>query len=186
MGNMYSIFCCTTNEIDETCYEENYVEKYENKYMDKFDILSDERSDSLFQNNYILELTPNGNVIMSYDTENNTFEYYCDRQIPNSFLETVSRKFVIQYTCKYIYHLKSDSKKDESDEKSEDPPQPREISDVYGKFKLKHKSAMKPAIESNINKYKYLGRLCDFNIIKKENKTVSKKEISYKDFNKLN
>lgn len=180
MGNNHSLFCCKYIDVEESVTD-TQEEKYEDKYLNKFEQLSMDKNRVSFQNNYVFEMTPLGNVIMSYDSDDNVFNYYSDRPITNTILETVAQKYVIQYSCKYIYHIPH-----ESEETSKEETKQPEISDVYGKFKSKHQHAMKNNFESNINKYKYLGRLCDFNILKRENKEHNKKEMSYKDFIKLN
>jgi len=61
-----------------------------------------ERLDGL-KNNFILEKTPLGNVIMYYNNSRESFEYYSDNTIPYRFLETISRKYVKTFKCKQIY-----------------------------------------------------------------------------------
>jgi hypothetical protein len=61
-----------------------------------------ERLDGL-KNNFILEKTPLGNVIMYYNNSRESFEYYSDNTIPYRFLETVGRKYVKTFNCKQIY-----------------------------------------------------------------------------------
>ncbi len=156
--------------------EETIEIPYGDKYKDIFDtlvILDDPIS--IDNNTFVLENTPSGNVIMSYNQDENVFYYYCNKQISNDFLETVARKYVIQNNCKHIYHLKNENTT-VSTIKSE------KIPDVYGKFKKKRVEKRK-LIESNINCYKHLGKLNDFNIIQKT--TVLKKPViplSYADF----
>jgi hypothetical protein len=54
-------------------------------------------------NNIIMENTPLGNVIMMYDNNRETFNFYSDNMIPYRFLETVARKYVITYNCRPLY-----------------------------------------------------------------------------------
>ena len=54
-------------------------------------------------NNVIMENTPLGNVIMMYDNNRETFNFYSDSMIPYRFLETVARKYVITYNCRPLY-----------------------------------------------------------------------------------
>jgi hypothetical protein len=61
-----------------------------------------ERLDKL-KNNFIIEKTPLGNVVMYYNNERESFEYYTDNSIPYRFLETIGRKYVITFDCKPIY-----------------------------------------------------------------------------------
>ena len=52
----------------------------------------------------VLENTPNGNVFMKYDLENESFDYWSDyKEIPFSHLETVARKYVNTFCCTDLY-----------------------------------------------------------------------------------
>ena len=53
--------------------------------------------------NFILEKTPMGNVIMYYNHERSSFEYYTDNIIPYRILDTVARKYVLTYDCCELY-----------------------------------------------------------------------------------
>jgi hypothetical protein len=55
------------------------------------------------KNNIIMEKTPLGNVIMFYNNEKSSFEYYSDSTIPYRYLEVIGRKYVVTYKCKQIY-----------------------------------------------------------------------------------
>lgn len=55
------------------------------------------------QNTFVMENTPMGNVILTFNVEKDHFEYYSDNTIPYRFLETVARKFAIINNCKTIY-----------------------------------------------------------------------------------
>jgi len=61
-----------------------------------------QRLDKLI-NNFVLDNTPLGNVIMTYNNKKEVFEYYSDNSIPYRFLETVARKYVITYFCIPLY-----------------------------------------------------------------------------------
>jgi hypothetical protein len=56
-----------------------------------------------FVNNFIMEKTPSGNVIMYYNHKRGSFEFYSDNTIPYRYLETVSRKYVKTFNCRYLY-----------------------------------------------------------------------------------
>jgi len=56
-----------------------------------------------FKNNFIIENTPLGNVILFYNHEKLAFEYYSDLTIPYRYLETVSRKYVLTYKYRPLY-----------------------------------------------------------------------------------
>lgn len=55
------------------------------------------------KNSFIIEKTPLGNVLMYYNNSRESFEYYSDNTIPYRYLETVSRKYVKTFNCRYLY-----------------------------------------------------------------------------------
>ena len=61
-----------------------------------------ERLDKL-KNNFIMEKTPLGNVLMLYNNKRGSFEFYSDNTIPYRYLEPVSRKYVKTFGCRPIY-----------------------------------------------------------------------------------
>lgn len=66
------------------------------------DYVINERLNGL-KNNIIMEKTPLGNVVMFYNNNRSSFEYYSDNTIPYRYLEVAGRKYVITYKCKQIY-----------------------------------------------------------------------------------
>ena len=55
-------------------------------------------------NNVIKECTPSGNVIMRYNNIYESFEWWSDnKNISYDFLQTVSRKYVLEFNCKPLY-----------------------------------------------------------------------------------
>jgi hypothetical protein len=66
------------------------------------DFVIKERLDSL-KNNFIMEKTPLGNVIMYWNNSRESFEFYTDNTIPYRYLETVGRKYVKTFNCRQIY-----------------------------------------------------------------------------------
>ena len=87
------------DEIKEIPYTYKYYEEFE-----KFPVieLSKERIKSLL-NNVLFEATPKGNVIMYYDYDKESFNYYCDmKDISYLYLETVVRKYAINFNCKKL------------------------------------------------------------------------------------
>lgn len=54
-------------------------------------------------NNYILETTPLGNIYMRYNNKKQSFEYFSNSTIPYRYLETVGRKYVMNYWCKPLF-----------------------------------------------------------------------------------
>ena len=56
-----------------------------------------------FNNKYIIEYTPLGNVLMFYNHDKLAFEYYSDLTIPYRYLECVARKYVLTYNYRPLY-----------------------------------------------------------------------------------
>jgi hypothetical protein len=54
-------------------------------------------------NCYVIEKTPNGNVIMIYQKDRESFKYYSDYNIPYRYLEVVGRKYVKLFNCRPIF-----------------------------------------------------------------------------------
>ena len=52
---------------------------------------------------YVMETTPQGNVLMIYDNKRNSFKYYSDNSIPYRYLEPVARKYVKQFNCRPVF-----------------------------------------------------------------------------------
>lgn len=56
------------------------------------------------QNNFILENTPIGNVVMVYHCNKEGFSYFSDKSISNKYLESVCKKYCIQFKCKMLFN----------------------------------------------------------------------------------
>jgi len=114
-----------------------------------------QRLDKLM-NNFVLDNTPLGNVIMTYNNNKEVFEYYSDNSIPYRFLESVARKYVITYFCRPLYvdmeeELKESEKKrleKENEEKLQKEKEKEELNNkamipikksVFAKFKSYNK-----------------------------------------------
>ena len=106
----------TETETGEILYEYKYVEEYQTRYNElKEENTTNNRNnvdeevyakqlEEILNNTKIHEITPNGDVIMYYDVNLESFVYYCnDRQIPYKYLETVARKYALDNDCLEIY-----------------------------------------------------------------------------------
>ena len=96
-------------EEEITEYEKQRIEemKYINLYYDEFEQLEnfkldDERLMNL-SNCFVEEMTPQGIIFMTYNNKTESFWYWTDnRNINYRFLDTVARKFALDYNCKQI------------------------------------------------------------------------------------
>jgi len=92
-------------EFDETCEEgEEGDEGDEGEEQEQ----EEEELTEEFVNNLslhtITETTPRGDVLMYYSSKLGSFVYHSHtKEIPYSYLETVARKYVIEYNCKKLY-----------------------------------------------------------------------------------
>ncbi len=55
------------------------------------------------KNCYVIEKTPQGNVLMIYDKDKESFKYYSDSTIPYRYLEVVARKYVKLFNCAPLF-----------------------------------------------------------------------------------
>ena len=113
------------------------------KFIKRIDELSkkfviDERLDKL-KNNFVMEKTPLGNVLMLYNNKRGSFEFYSDNTIPYRYLEPVSRKYVKMFDCRPIYcdmeeELKiSEKKLEEKDKEEKEKEEKKKQDDIENK-----------------------------------------------------
>jgi hypothetical protein len=87
---------------------------YEMKWFNEFndgDVVDQELTEELTEEfvnnlslNIITETTPKGDVLMYYSSNLGSFVYHSlTKEIPYKYLETVARKYVIEYNCKKLY-----------------------------------------------------------------------------------
>jgi hypothetical protein len=114
------------------------------------------------QNCYIIEKTPLGNVIMIYNSERETFQYYSDNTIPYRYLEPVGRKYVITFDCRPIFvdmeeelklaeqklkekeeqeKMKLEENKNNENDNNNNKSEPLQKKNVFAKFKSYNKEA---------------------------------------------
>ena len=189
---------------EEINFEEEYKEEL-NAVTEWQETYTEDELKEFRENNVHLE-TPNGEVIMFYDYENEAFHYYSDSKTHTfKALETVARKYALNYDCKALYHdmdkeLEELKEKNESEIKEEaekteaEKTEAEEESDSGGwnpfasfkNYKTENKEKKKPEIKKKINKFKYLGRLEDYNKSNTEDKKQEFVEIDYSSYKKKN
>ena len=158
---------------------------YENKYKKKYDKLASKDLDDKFlsslTNCMIIENTPKGNVLMTYNFKDELFRYYSDtKDIPYHYLETVSRKYVIQFNCKKIYINMKDYMKtsEEIQEKNR-----KNKNSLFVDYKINKNPSSKQLIKEKSNRYSYCGKINVFKMLKQH---LKKKELTFADFKKFN
>jgi hypothetical protein len=87
-------------------HEESAAETYEIPYENRFppeEAKKDNENLEGLMNNYVMETTPDGLVILRYNKKDEGFEYWADKAIAYKYLETVARKYVTIFSCGGIY-----------------------------------------------------------------------------------
>jgi hypothetical protein len=126
------------NKEDQNCLHKKAKEM-------AHDFIIKQRLEKL-KNCYIIEYTPLGNVLMIYDINCESFQYYSDNIIPYRFLEVVARKYVKQFNCRPIFvdmeeeiklaEEKWEKEKDDENKNKENFLEPiQEKKNVFAKFK---------------------------------------------------
>jgi hypothetical protein len=187
--------------------EEEVVEEL---YEDKYPLVKDLSGNKPI-NTTIIEHTPDGSVIMSYNYDKEGFEYWVDnKNIKYNYLETVARKFVRMNFCCDLYidrkeNIKKQNEeldrieKEEKEEKEEEQKKKEKMDQefkeleeedsVFVKSKLCIKEKQKKEIidrtkiaATEANKYIRVGKCSEFKWLKKTEKRKKKKKISFNDF----
>jgi hypothetical protein len=86
-------------------YEDKYKEKLNNLVKNNIEKGTEhqEPKKEYQGKTMVIESTPLGNVMMTWNKERESFIYYADVSIPYRFLETVARKYVIMNDCPELY-----------------------------------------------------------------------------------
>ena len=194
-------------EDDETEYYNTINNNFSK--LDTID-LSDNYVNEL-KNKFIREMTEHGDVILCYNNETESFNYWSySKNIYFNTLEIVSKKYVTDYNCKKLYQYKVSSEEDPSantendqptdtedlsgntDEQPGQPSQPSQSDEkiVFANLKDYNKKS-KNNEEIVKNRYSYRGKIEDWNVnINKKTLDTnikvdsSNNEISFKDYKK--
>jgi hypothetical protein len=97
-------------KIEEEVIEIPYVEKYNLKKAtnDNLKTLDCEK-------NFVMESTPDGVVLMSYNRVDEGFNYWADNDIKFQYLEVTARKYVEVYHCRDFYINQGEYMRDKID-----------------------------------------------------------------------
>jgi len=148
-----------------------YIKKYNVKFENQE--IKDISKNNLenMKNNILLESTPLGNVIMYYDGETNEYKYYCNRDLSFNFLESVGRKYVIVFNCKSIFKVynKDTFKEFQKELAEKEKRKHTQKNNVYATFKKYNNKSTKIVENEPIlqNIYRYVGKIREFNFLKK-------------------
>lgn len=186
----------------EIPYSYKYYEKFEKMPVNE---LSKEYIKSLL-NNVLFENTPKGNVIMYYDYTTESFIYYCDVTLSFKYLETVVRKYAINFNCKKLvvdsekeiknatikYNELISSVKNTDNKVANNIVVHNSDSSVFASFKSYNrkgsggsKNLKKKYIVCELaNRYSFRGKISSYNFLKKneyKNENIQSK-MDYKTF----
>ena len=185
------------NKADEEEKEDEL--HYRMKYFDELDELEDRKMTKKelkdLSKEYIHENTPEGDVIMTYSSDTETFWYYADtKSIQYWVLDTVARLYTINNNCKCVcvnYQEEFNKGKDKTltqkevdeqkVEENKEEEKKEEEKSVFAKFKSYNKGRGNESKEKKLKKYHimteasnrftYKGKLCDHED-KDENKGI--------------
>ena len=119
-----------SHKVVTVAYEDKFLTKMRDAKRLKDGLLKDELDLTHLKNNFVMEYTPVGNVLMYYNVVKECFDYYSDSTIPYRYLEVVSRKYVLMNNCVSLYfdmeeelaqcELKNKKEKDKDKDKEKD------------------------------------------------------------------
>jgi hypothetical protein len=183
--------------------EEKKEEPYENKYYDKFEDLEcielEEDYVKSLKSNIIIEKTPKGNVLMYYDFEKESFIYYCDtKDISYLYLETIARKYAIQFNCKKIVvDIKKELEEARKEKPKEEIKKKENKNELFASFKDYNRKGSggsktmnkKFIIRQNANRYSYRGKFNEYKYLQsdayKKEKTDDFEILDFASFKRL-
>ena len=157
---------------------------------------------------FVIEKTPLGNVLMTYNVDRGSFKFYSDNTIPYRYLETVGRKYVIMNNCKHIFvdmakeiddaKKKLDETKQQQQEqkqKQQDEESSSTKKNVFAKLKNYNNNPTNPRnsnnpapqttkkadlliVKEHANRYSYEGKMVNFSFLKKIDRKVVDKKYA--------
>jgi len=163
--------------------------------------------------NTVTETTPRGDVLMYYSSKLGSFVYHSKtKEIPYKYLETVARKYVIEYNCKKLYidirkeYEKGLNKYKEIKEKEEkaakdlkdgvvDETKENKKKQIFANFKTYNRKGevhnkQKDKIyilKEQANRYSYRGKIEEYSEAKVEScLDKNGKDIDFASFKKMN
>jgi len=187
---------------------QNELNSYPYKYEKEFDELQEQDIEPAmldsFKTNFIKDTTPGGEIVMAYDAKEETYIYFSESShVQFRFLDTVAMKFVIIHNAKKIYQYLRDEMKDLEDKKNDNliemidetegnsSPQEKSIKEkrkeLFVQFKKYSKNTeTKKFIKENLNKFKRMGNLLDYErhleFLDNLEKEKPKMKLSYRAF----
>lgn len=170
-------------------YEEKYLAKY-NALRERLPLTESEKSK--LEHQFIMDMTPNGNVVMKYDLKKEAFVYYSDNILPFRYLETVARKYVCMFDCKELYIERREVtpvtvSTAKPTIKATLPSSLAKTKDLFQQKRNPTKPNTPSMIEIKMNRYSNLGRFSNFNLLQKIERHVTDKKrlLKFSDFKSM-
>lgn len=134
--------------VTDSEFQDNFNKiVYEDKYNETFDKLMSSYSlpitkdHNLSTNSILVEHTPVGIIVMYYDKKDKCIFYYANRSLTTMQLQSVGRKFIIQFCCPQIIEEMRLEKEEEKKTPEKEPTQTENKND-----KPKHGIAAKSGL----------------------------------------
>lgn len=171
------------------------VEKYNDNYLEEFKLLeqkklTEEQIDDL-KNNVVFDETPLGRIVMMYDKDLEGFRWYCNTShITYETLSTLARKYVIHFDCKCLYVSLTDelNKNKQILDNTIDEARKNKANEKINLLTRKDIQE-KLLIKNNIIRFKYSGKLYEYENKQSKNEETSEntiiKKITFSDFKNL-
>ena len=158
--------------------EEKKAIPFDEKYLYKYKQLT-ATSNTPCKTSFVIESTPIGNVIMTYDAEKESFVYYSDHIVPFRLLEMVAMKYVCMFNCKQIYVELHEEVVPNTAKQA-----PKTTKDIMNQMKNPTPSNKKEQIEVKMNRYSNAGRFSNFAILQPVAKHITDKKrlMKFSDF----
>jgi len=130
--------------------------------------LSNEYVDSLISV-YIRDETPEGDVVMYYNGETASFDYYSNGAIQYKYLETVARLYVIENNCGKLFVIMWDELKKGWDDMKKpkadlEETKPGSVNSLFATIKSYKPKKPEFLITDKSNTYKHVGTIEEYNI----------------------
>ena len=179
-------------ESEESEEDTDSEEKYTDRYHEEFEALAmrELTTDELLGLNTKIvreQVAENVEVILTFDKETDTFWYYTNqlKEVSYDILETLARKFAIEYDCKKICWQEEPAQAQEPTQAQEEAPVGK--SSVFAKFKKYNTGGKGSApnftsvvkVVEQMNHFRYRGKLVDY---EETQKGLNKKEEPILDY----
>ena len=205
LGSVVVVKCIYEPWVKRLLSEKEII-PYENKYnfVEYYDEEEEYKEKKETNNNNIVnESTPDGNVFMRYDKENEGFEYWCDtKNVKYDYLDTLARKYCLTYDCCGVYKDRKKSieeeknkklkknEKEKNKEKSDVDKEKEDDDSIFVKPKKIETKAVdrsKGEVAIASNKFIYKGKVteCYFFTVKRDDelkKSGNNKKMSFLDW----